>query len=158
LAISASGIEVTVDNRFVAGACALFVAFGVVGCSDPSPPIQPAAGNLPAGTAQVSVNGNSVGTTHDVSCTTTGPVTTIKTGDDETGSNSTVNSTEGLAVEFAQISDLGGFTGSYWSRLGPAAKVKMTGSTYEITGSAMGFNADNPSARATETFSIRVAC
>jgi hypothetical protein len=34
----------------------------------------------------------------------------------------------------------------------------MTGQTFVVTGSATGFNVDNPSARATEDFSIRVAC
>jgi hypothetical protein len=61
-------------------------------------------------------------------------------------------------VQFAQITDVGGFTGSYWAHLGPAAKAEMTGQTFVVTGSATGFNVDNPSARATENFSIRVAC
>ncbi len=140
--------------------CALAAALavgGLAGCSDPAPAGRP-AGSLPAGTAEVSINGAGLGRTNDVSCSSTGALTTINTGDEKSGTNSSVDSTDGLAVQFARITDLGGFTGSYWADLGPDAKVELTGQTYLMTGSATGFNADNPSARTTRTFSIRVAC
>jgi ipoprotein LpqH len=34
----------------------------------------------------------------------------------------------------------------------------MTGRTYEITGTADGFNTDNPGFRASGTFAIKVSC
>jgi ipoprotein LpqH len=145
------------DNRFVAGASVLLVACGVAGCSDPAPAPQP-AGTLRAGTAEVSIEGTKVDTTRAVSCSTTGTLTTINTGDENAGTNSSIDSTDGLAVQFAQVTNLGGFTGSYWADLGPAAEVQMTGQTYVLTGSATGFDTDKPSFRATRNFSIKVAC
>ena len=70
---------------------------------------------------------------------------------------SSVDNAHGLTVQSAEITNLGGFTGSYWAELGPTAKVQVTGRTFLITGSAMGFTVDNP-IRTTEAFSIRVAC
>jgi ipoprotein LpqH len=145
-----------VDNRFIAGASALLVVGGLVGCSSPAPG-PPPAGNLPAGTAKVDINGADVGTTHSVSCTNIGSLTTIKTGDDTAGTVSSVDNAHELTVQSAEITNLGGFTGSYWADLGPTAKVQMTGRTFLMTGSATGFTVDNP-IRATEAFSIRVAC
>jgi ipoprotein LpqH len=147
-----------VDRRFIAGGAAVLIVGSVVGCSSGSEPAQKLPGSLAAGTAEVRLNGTDVSRTEAVNCITTGAVTSIKTGDDQAGTTSAVDSADGLAVEYAQISNLGGFTGSYWPDLGPAANVKMTGATYEMTGTATGFHAENPSARATEAFSIKVAC
>jgi hypothetical protein len=145
-----------VDNRFIAAASALLVAGGIAGCSSPSP-IAPPKGTLPAGTAQVTINDTGLGTTHAVSCTVVGRLTTIKTGDDKAGTVSSVDNSDGVTVQSAEISNLGGFTGSYWADLGTPTKVEITGRTYLMTGSATGFNADSP-IRTTESFSIRVAC
>ena len=145
------------DKRFIASASLLLVAGGVGGCSYPAPVARP-QGTLPAGTAEVSINGAGQGKTNAVSCSTTRNLTTINTGDEVAGTTSSVDSADGLAVQFAEITNVGGFTGSYWADLGPAAKVVMNGGTYQMTGSATGFNADNPSARVTQTFSIRVTC
>ena len=144
------------DNRFIAAASALLVAGGIAGCSSPSPVVPP-KGTLPAGTAVVTINDRGLGTTNAVSCTVVGPLTTIKTGDDKAGTVLSVDNSDGVTVQSAEISNLGGFTGSYWADLGTPAKVEMTGRTYLMTGSATGFNADSP-IRTTETFSIRVAC
>lgn len=145
------------DNRFIAGVSALLVVGGVAGCSSPAPERVP-PGALPAGTAEVSINGADLGKTNAVSCTTIGRLTTIKTGDDKAGTLSAVDNSDGLAVRSAQISNLGGFTGSYWADLGKPAKVEMTNRTYLMTGSATGFNTDNPSFRVSRDFSISVAC
>jgi hypothetical protein len=146
-----------VDSRFVAGAAVVSVACGLAGCSDPAPAARP-AGGLPAGTAEVSIGGAGKGRTNAVNCSTTGVLTTISTGDENSGTTSSIDSTDGLAVQFTEITNVDGFTGSYWADLGPAAEVEMTGGTYLMTGSATGFRIDNPSARTTETFSIRVTC
>ena len=143
-------------SRFNAAASALLVVGAVAGCSSPAP-AGPAPGTLPAGVAKVDLNGADVGATHSVSCTNVGSLTTIKTGDDTAGTVSAVDNAHGLTVQSAQITNLGGFTGSYWAELGPTAKVQVIGRTFLMTGSATGFNVDNP-IRATETFSIRVAC
>jgi len=145
-----------VKNRFNAAASALLVVGGVAGCSSPAP-ASPPPGTVPAGTAKVDVNGADVGTTGSVSCTNIGSLTTIKTGDDKAGTVSSVDNSHGLTVQSAEITNLGGFTGSYWAELGPTAKVQVTGRTFLMTGSATGFNGDNP-IRSTEPFSIRVSC
>jgi len=145
-----------VQNRFNAAASALLVVGGLAGCSSPAP-ASPPPGTLPAGTAKVNLNGADLGTTHSVSCANIGSLTTIKTGDDSAGTVSAVDNARGLIVQSAEITNLGGFTGSYWAELGPTAKVQVTGRTFLMTGSATGFNVDNPK-RSTETFSIRVAC
>ncbi|GAB4662126.1 lipoprotein LpqH [Mycobacterium avium] len=144
-------------SRLVAGAAALWVAGGVAGCSDPATAARP-AGALPAGTAEISIGGATQGKTNAVNCSTTASLTAINTGDENSGTTSSIDSADGLAVQFTEIRNVGGFTGSYWADLGPAAEVEMTGGTYLMTGSATGFKADNPSARTTETFSIRVTC
>jgi len=51
-----------------------------------------------------------------------------------------------------------GFTGSYNAGLGGDAEVTMTGRTYDITGTADGFDTENPSFRTSGEFSIKVAC
>ncbi len=93
-----------------------------------------------------------------VSCSTTGALTTINNRDENAGTTSSIDSSDGLAVQFAQITNLGGFTGSYWADLGPSAKAELTGQTYVLSGSATGFDTDKPSFRSTRDFSIRVAC
>jgi ipoprotein LpqH len=146
-----------VDSRLIAGVAVVVAVGGLVGCSDPEP-VAPAPGSLRAGTAEVNLDGTEAGTTNAVSCSSTGTLTTINTGDENAGTTSSIDSAEGLSVQFAQITNLGGFTGSYWADLGPSAKVEMTGQTYVMTGSATGFDTDKPSFRATRTFSIKVAC
>jgi len=138
-------------------AAAVAMAAALVGCSDPAP-AGPPPGSLSAGTAEVTVNGARVDTTHVVNCTSEGAVTTINTGDDKSGTTSAVDTSEGASVQFAQIRSLGGFTGSYWAQLDSPAKIEQTGRTFLMNGTANGFNEINPSARISQTFSIRVAC
>jgi len=129
----------------------------IVGCSDPAP-VAPPPGGLSAGTAEITINGAKVDTTHDVNCSSEGAVTTINTGDDRSGTTSAVDTSEAASVQFTQIRSLGGFTGSYWAQLDAPAKVEQTGRTFHMNGTAHGFNDSNPSARISQTFSIRVAC
>ncbi len=69
-----------------------------------------------------------------------------------------VSNKDELIAESVSINNVGGFTGSYNAGLGGTAKVTMTGRTYDITGTADGFNTDNPSFRANGTFAIKVSC
>ena len=63
-----------------------------------------------------------------------------------------------LIAKSVSIRDLGGFTGSFNEGLGGNATVSLDGATYTITGSADGFDTDNPSFRSTGTFTIKAAC
>jgi lipoprotein LpqH len=130
----------------------------LAGCSSGPPELELAPGQLVAGTAQVTVNGESSGTTDAVQCTPAGTLTTIVTGDQTAGVTAMVSNKDALTAESVSINNLGGFTGSYNAGLGGEAKVTMSGRTYDITGTADGFKTDNPSFRASGTFAIKVSC
>jgi ipoprotein LpqH len=133
------------------------VAIGLTGCSS-APTDQPQPGSLVVGTAQVTVNGADTGTTDAVQCTTAGPLITIETGDEKAGVSALVSNADGLAAKSVAIRNLGGFTGSFEADLQGRATVTQTGRTYDITGSADGFDNDRPSFRTGGTFAIKVAC
>jgi ipoprotein LpqH len=130
----------------------------MTGCSSEPPEYNPAPGALVAGTAQVTVNGQDTGTTEAVQCSSLGSLTTINTGDQASGVAAMVSNTDELTAESVGINNLGGFTGSYNAGLGGTAKVTMTGRTYDITGTADGFDTAKPSFRSSATFSIKVSC
>jgi hypothetical protein len=131
----------------------------LAGCSSGPAPYEPGPGNLVAGTAQTTVNGHDAGTTDSVQCSTLGTLTIIKTGDDTSGVTALVSNKTELTAESVAIRDLGGFTGSYNAGLGDdTANVGMTGRTYDITGTAEGFDTDSPSFRNSGTFAIKVSC
>ncbi|BBY45187.1 hypothetical protein MCEL_34820 [Mycolicibacterium celeriflavum] len=133
----------------------------LAGCSSDPPDYQPPPGELVAGTAQVTVNGHDAGTTEAVQCDTTGWLTTITTGDDTSGITVMLSAEDELAAESVGIHNVGGFTGSYNAGVGSeaeAADVSMTGRTYDISGTADGFNTDAPSFRTSAPFHIRLSC
>ncbi|MBJ7336339.1 MAG: lipoprotein LpqH [Mycolicibacterium sp.] len=129
----------------------------VVGCSSPPAP-PPLAGTIPAGTAEVTVNGQKLATSKAVDCTFIQSMTTIKTGDDAGGATVVVDNAGELDAKSVDIRNLGGFTGSFWQNLGHEATVSLTGRTFTIAGIADGFNVENPSARVARTFSIKASC
>jgi ipoprotein LpqH len=133
-------------------------ALALTACSSGPPDYQPGPGTLVAGTAQVTVNGQDAGTTDAVQCNAIGPLTTITTGDQSSGVTAMVTNRDRLVAESVSIRDVGGFTGSYNDGLGGDATVNMTGRTYDITGTADGFNTDSPSFRASGTFAMKVSC
>jgi hypothetical protein len=144
-----------VTDRWLVGAAAMLA---VAGCSSQPPEYQPPPGDLVAGTAQVTVNGQDTGTTEAVQCSSTGSLTIIETGDQTSGVMAMVSNEDELIAESVAINNLGGFTGSYNAGLGGTAKVTMTGRTYDITGTADGFDTAKPSFRASGTFAIKVSC
>jgi ipoprotein LpqH len=146
-----------VENRFVTIAGLAVLIGSIAGCSsEPSAPPRP-SGALPQRTAQVTVGENN-DAKQEVSCVESGSVVTITTGDDKAGTTSILDKQGTLTVRSVAIRNLDGFTGSYWQDLGPTSKVSTIGTTYEVTGTADGFNTDKPSFRTTRTFSIKVGC
>lgn len=141
--------------RWVVAAAAVTA---IAGCSSEPPDYQPPPGALVAGTAQVTINGQDTGTTDAVQCNSTGSLTTITTGDQASGVTAMISNQDQLAAESVAINNLGGFTGSYNAGLGGAAEVSMTGRTYNITGTADGFDTAKPSFRSSGTFAIKVSC
>jgi ipoprotein LpqH len=135
----------------------ILLAGGLVGCSSPAP-FKVVQGELPAGIAEVSIAGGKVDRSTSVICSPEGAVTTIETGTKDRGTTSTVGSRGGLAAKSVVLRNVGGFSGSYWEGLGDAPEVTMKGRTYVITGTAMGYSANDPIERKPEKFSIQVAC
>ena len=137
-------------------------ALALGGCSSQPPEYTPQPGTLIAGTAQITVNGADVGTTNSVQCDPAGTLMMMKTGDpgnpESPGVSALIESQDELVVREVGILDLGGFTGSYNDGLGGEATVTMTGRTYDIQGTADGFDTDNPSFRTTGNFQIKIAC
>jgi ipoprotein LpqH len=143
-------------QRRYAAATALLIV-GLAGCSSGPPPTPtPPNGALTAGTAQVTVNGKTVGATHGVECENLGrSFIIINIG--RTGSQVTVlvidDSPQGV-----NFNDVDGFTGSYWQDLQGSARLGMIDQTYSLSGTAAGFNADHPHTRTTDSFNVKVAC
>jgi hypothetical protein len=108
--------------------------------------------------SEVSIAGQPLVTSELVRCSPAGPQTTIVTGKEGNGTIATIDSTNGLAARSVQLQNVDGFTGSYWQGLGDAPTVEQKGRTFSIEGSAMGFDAKNPSARISQQYSIRVSC
>jgi lipoprotein LpqH len=150
---------VILQNRFVVVPVLAIVIGGIAGCSSDPPPARLGPGMLALGTAKVTIDGTGAGTTQAVHCTPIGDLTTIITGDRASGVTAVVASAKDLSAMTVNITDVGGFTGSYNHGLSTKpATVHMTGRTYDITGTADGFTANNPSAKVPRTFDIQVAC
>ncbi|MBV5242039.1 MULTISPECIES: lipoprotein LpqH [Mycolicibacterium] len=150
------------STRWTLAASTAVAALAVAGCASSPPEYDPAPGTLVAGTAQITVNGNDLGITDTVQCDPAGTLTMMRTRDpddpDAPGISAIIASEDELVVRGVGINDLGGFTGSYNRGLGGEATVSMTGRTYDISGTADGFDTDNPSFRTTGNFQIKIAC
>jgi ipoprotein LpqH len=142
---------------FKASAAAV-IAAGVGACSSSPPASQPPPGTLPAGTAKVVINAKALADTTVVECTPVGSLTKIATGDPAAGVTAFVSNANRLIARSVTISNQGGFTGSYIEGLAGKADVTMVGQTYQIRGSAEGFDSDNPHVRTTYSFDVKVAC
>jgi len=134
------------------------LACGLAACSSPPQPAAPRSGELSAGVSEVSIAGQPMITSELVRCSPAGAQTTIVTGKEGEGTISTIDGADGLAARSVQFRNVDGFTGSYWQGLGDAPTVVQQGRTFVIEGSAMGFDVQNPSARISQKYSIRVAC
>jgi ipoprotein LpqH len=145
-------------NRFAAGLGSGLMVVGIGACSSPPPAASPQAGTLPSGTAQVTIDNKDIPRTYAVHCTSIESLRMIATGDATAGATALVSNEDALTAQSVGIQDLGGFTGSYMEGLQGQAQVTMSGQTYTIRGTAEGFDTDNPSARTTSTFVIKVAC
>ncbi|HEX5254911.1 MAG TPA: lipoprotein LpqH [Mycobacterium sp.] len=145
------------QKRFCNVFAIVLVAASVGACS-PSRAAAPPPGTLPPESAQVTINGHALPETHTVKCIPMGSLTAVTIGDAAAGTKVFVSNESALVAKSVNISDLDGFTGSYAEDLQGAAEVALHGYTYTVRGRAEGFNTDNPSLRATGTFTIKVAC
>ncbi len=138
------------DNRLVA-VSAIALAAAATGCSTP-----PAA--LGGTTAKVTINGESAGGAHAVTCSQTGWMWNIKTLGESKGFTAFLDTGDGVSVHSVDFRDLGGFTGTFWQGRIGKAEVTGDGGTFTITGSADGSFTDNPSNAVTATFRIEANC
>jgi len=137
-------------------AATLLVLMGTAGCSSGPPALTLPNGALPGGTAQVTVNGNDTGPIYDVECESIGKgLTRINIGSGGTATTLLVDARTPKGVVF---NDVKGFTGSYWQDLQGSARIAMVDQTYTLTGTAAGFNAEQPYARTMNDFTVKVAC
>jgi ipoprotein LpqH len=148
--------EVVMDGRSLVVAVAVTM-IGCAGCSS-HPAIKPAPGTLPAGTAELSVNGGAARITDAVQCQAIDWLRTINTGDEDSGVTVMLSNANKLVAEFVRFRNFDGFTGSYDRHLQGEAAVAMTGPTYRIAGTAVGFAGAKATERTTRPFELRVSC
>ena len=145
------------QNRIGVAAVAVLMIGITAGCSsDNAAPRR--AGELPPGTAVLTVDGKDVGKTYSVHCESIDWMTRIHTKLDASGVSAMLSNANHLKAEFVRFQDLAGFTGSYERELQGQATVTMTGATYHITGAALGFNDAKRTLLTAETFAINVSC
>lgn len=106
----------------------------------------------------MTVNGQDADTTKTVQCRTIGPMTMIETGAEDAGMFAMIWAEDKQVVRIVRIYDVSGYTGSYNSGLGGEANVSMTGRTFDISGTADGFETAEPSFRAPGSFQLKVSC
>jgi ipoprotein LpqH len=146
-----------VQKRFRYASAIVLIAASVGACSS-TPRAAAPPGTLPPETAQVTINDHALPETHAVKCIPMGSLTAVTIGDTAAGTKAFISNEIALTAKSVNISDLGGFTGGYAEDLQGAAEVALHGYTYTIRGRAEGFDTDNPSLKATDTFTIKVAC
>jgi hypothetical protein len=130
---------------------------GGAGCSSQTSH-KPAPGKLPAGVGELSVNGSTVRVTDALQCESIEWMRTIRTGDEAAGVTEMLSNAKKLVAEFVRFRDFDGFTGSYERHLQGEAAVAMTGPTYRIAGTAVGYANSKPTERTTAPFELRVSC
>jgi len=139
------------------GVAVVVVMIVGAGCSSHAA-MKNAPGTLPAGTAELSVSGGSRRLTEAVRCESIEWMRTIRTGDDDSGVTVMLSNAKKLVAEFVRFRDFDGFTGSYDRHLQGEAAVAMTGPTYRIAGTAVGFAGAGATERTTQPFELRVSC
>jgi ipoprotein LpqH len=144
------------QNKFFNAAAAALVAVGAAACS--SPTASPPPGEIPPGTARVTINDQALPPVNVVRCMPIRSLTTINAGKAAAGLTAQISNEAGLVAKTISINDMGGFTGRYMSGLEGKADVSMAGQTYIMRGTADGFDTENPSVRTTRTFAIEVSC
>lgn len=140
------------------GTWAAAVFLGTTACSSTAPPANPPSGALAPGTIDVSVDGQSAGSPRGLACSHISSFTTATAGEGDSTVRAVLDDASGLSTVSVQLTDIGGFTGSYWTKVQGKADASVVGSTFVISGVADGFYTERPSERATGHFTIRFAC
>lgn len=143
----------------VAFIAAVAAVVGSIGACSSEQPAKPAPGVLASGTAQITIDGKDLPLVRSVECEPSEEyLTIIKTGDDKSGTTVQVSNAEKLAVTFARIRNVSGFTGDYDRDLGGTADIELKKNTYHIAGTAFGFSEKSPFEAVRTPFTLAVAC
>jgi ipoprotein LpqH len=156
-----------VQNRFVVIVGAVSCAVTMGGCSSGPANSQQPKGSVPVVTAEVMVNGQPAGTTHQIKCTQDGWIHTIETGNKDSGVTMVVDTESAPVARSVVLTNIGGFTGTAWqyqkrdktwtNQIGES-KAAMIGTTFKVTGTAKGANTSDPNKGTDATFEIRANC
>jgi hypothetical protein len=150
--------RIALKNKVVFIAAAALMIGGSVACSSGQVSGQPRPGTLPAGTAQLTIDGKTLPITREVECAPPEEyLTTITTGNDASGATVMVSNAGKLTVEFVRIRNVAGFTGDYNRGLGGDATVDLIAATYQIAGAAFGYSTKSPEPTRLP-FAIKVSC
>ncbi|OBJ68081.1 lipoprotein LpqH [Mycobacterium sp. 1274756.6] len=125
------------------------------GCSPTAPEVEDAS--PPRGEAVVTVDGIEMSSVDSARCSAVGPYTTIVTGDGTVGMTVMISTAEEPTIEFVDINNLAGFTGGYNRDLEGDAVVTVSGPTYDIRGTALGYDSRFPE-RTSRTFQVQASC
>ena len=127
------------QNRFVVvTVAALGAVAGIAGCSStPATSAQP-PGSLPPATAQVTVNGQTAGTTRAVACTQDGWMHTITTGDNKSGVKVVVDTGDTITATSVVITNVSDFTGTVLEDKIGKADAALIGNTFRGQGHRAG--------------------
>lgn len=116
------------------------------------------AGAIQECEVEVAISDQRLPTSKSVDCTFIQSMTTVKTGDDDTGATVVIDNAGGLEATSVTTRRVGGFTGGYSENLGDHPAVKMSGRTYSVSRTANGFDAHDPGRRTAERFSNKASC
>ncbi len=123
----------------------------VAGCAT-----QPPA--LAAHTATVTINGHETQAHLRVSCTQFGWNWKIVTVPEAPGFTAMLEAGNTPSPKAVQIRDLGGFTGAYWKYTTGDADVRIDGSEFSLSGTAVGYTSEQPNKTSSATFAITTGC
>ena len=140
-------------SAYTAAGVALLCTAAIAGCGS-------GAKLLGTHTAEVTINGKNSGREYRITCEQLPSwYWTITTLEEEPGFTAMVRTGgETASAESVQIRNLGGFTGSYFPNGVGDAEARLAGKIFTITGSAVGFTAQEPDKTTTAHFSIRTDC
>jgi lipoprotein LpqH len=127
------------------------VAGGLVACSPQA--------HMAVSTASVNINGIDAIKTDHVQCTQIQWLKMVDIGDNMAGARLFVDETGATPdVESVHIRNLGGFSGMYSQGDGGNGDTTFTQARLTVTGTADGFNTDDPDEPATAAYRILVRC
>lgn len=143
------------------GGAAVVVA-GLAGCSSEKKSEtsgETSSAAAAEGKSTVTIDGKDQTVQGTVVCSTLGDNVNIAIGDATTGIGAVVSSGDSPTVHSVGLGNVNGVTLGFQENAGQGeAKAEKDGSTYKISGTAVGADLSNPTAQVTKPFAIEVSC